>query len=247
MKKQRPREQKDFSLELKSVDDGAGTFTGYLSVFNVLDLGKDIVEPGAFKKTITEQGGCVPMLWQHKSDQIIGMLYLEEDSHGLRVTKGDLFTDELEKAREAYGIVKRFHAAGKSMGMSIGYEDMMTEPRDKNGIRRLKQLRLLEGSLVTFAMCQEAQTDGVKADITEEELKVGRRISAITRDQIAMTIAQQRESIQNLEALLTDDDATNAEADVIEEPKAATQEAILPDPLISEEIHLLLRNFKFQL
>ena len=38
----RNRETKDFSLQIKEVDEQTGTFTGYLSVYDVVDAGNDL-------------------------------------------------------------------------------------------------------------------------------------------------------------------------------------------------------------
>ena len=46
------RECKTFPFKLKNSDDGQGIIEGYLSVFNVVDQGKDRVIKGAFKRTI---------------------------------------------------------------------------------------------------------------------------------------------------------------------------------------------------
>jgi phage head maturation protease len=40
--------------QIKMLDDGAGTFSGYLAVFNNEDLGGDKIAPGAFTKTLSE-------------------------------------------------------------------------------------------------------------------------------------------------------------------------------------------------
>ena len=45
-----------------------GSFAGSLAVYNNIDLGGDLIEPGAFTKTIKEHGDQVPLLWQHKPD-----------------------------------------------------------------------------------------------------------------------------------------------------------------------------------
>lgn len=146
---------KDFKLEIKAVGDD-GTFEGFLSVYNVVDLGNDLVEPGAFSKTIQENGGVVPMLWQHKSDSPIGDLRLEDTKDGLKVY--GTFLLEVNQAREAYALVK----ARIVKGLSIGYNTVKAV--SVNGVRHLKELKLLEGSVVTFPMLPVAQIASVKAE-----------------------------------------------------------------------------------
>ena len=154
---------KDFRFELKALAED-GTFEGYLSVFNVVDLGNDVVEPGAFTKTIQEQKGIVPLLWQHQTDKPIGTLSLQEDQYGLKVA-GKLLLD-VQQGREAYTLVK----SGVIKGLSIGFEAIKKQV-DK-GIRRLKEIRLYEGSIVTFPMLPIAQITAVKsADMKSDFLE----------------------------------------------------------------------------
>ncbi len=147
---------KDFKFELKSVA-ADGTFEGYLSVFDVVDLGGDLVEKGAFTKTIKEApDGFVPMLWQHDSKRPIGKLFLTEDDYGLKV-RGEL-TLAVGQAQEAYELLK----AGVIRGLSIGFKTIRKATVE--GVRRLKEIQLFEGSVVTFPMLPLAQITSVKAD-----------------------------------------------------------------------------------
>lgn len=145
--------RKDLSLEVKAVGDD-GTFQGFLSVYDVIDLGNDVVKKGAFTKTIQDNKGKVTMLWQHKSDQPIGTLELTDTEAGLEV-KGT-FLLEVKQAREAYALVK----AGVIRGLSIGYDAVQKNIKD--GIRFLTEIKLWEGSVVTFPMLPIAQISSVK-------------------------------------------------------------------------------------
>ena len=140
-------------MEIKEIA-ADGSFTGLLSVYNVVDLGKDLVEPGAFTKTIKDHGNEVPMLWQHKPDVPIGTLTLQDGADALHV-KGQLLM-ELPEAKKAYLLIK----ARIVRGLSIGF-DTVKEVLD-GGIRRLKELRLYEGSIVTFPMNEAALITNVK-------------------------------------------------------------------------------------
>ncbi len=147
------KHKSNLRMEIKEIS-ADGSFTGMLSVYNVVDLGKDLVEPGAFTKTIKDHGNEVPMLWQHKPDVPIGTLTLEDGPDALRV-KGQLLM-ELPEAKKAYLLIK----ARIVRGLSIGF-DTVKEVLD-GGIRRLKELRLYEGSIVTFPMNEAAQITSVK-------------------------------------------------------------------------------------
>lgn len=154
-------ETKDFSLELKLEElTEDGQFEGYASVFNNVDAHGDIIEPGAFKKTIREQKGQVPILWQHDPYEPIGIsLELEEDDHGLR-TRGQLVLDT-QRGAEAYALLKRQALRGLSIGYSaIKY---LIEREDPDVRRRLKELRLWEYSPVTFPANRLAVVGTVKS------------------------------------------------------------------------------------
>jgi len=55
---------KTFPLEIKDVDT-QGTIRGYASTFGNVDLGLDIVDKGAFKKSLKENSGVFPILADH--------------------------------------------------------------------------------------------------------------------------------------------------------------------------------------
>jgi len=152
-------------LEIKEIADN-GSFEGLLSPYGNVDGGGDVVEPGAYTKTLKERGDKVPLLWQHKQDTPIGELTLEDRPEGLWC-KGQLMMED-PWAQRAYLYIK----ARIVKGLSIGYE-VVKGPVEK-GIRRLKELRLYEGSVVTFAMNELAlitavkAAEGLKGDFNEE-------------------------------------------------------------------------------
>jgi HK97 family phage prohead protease len=152
-----------FALEAKSVAETKeetgefGTFRGYGSVFNNLDQDYDVVRPGAFKSTLERQPR-IKMLWQHRASEIIGsFISLHEDDKGLLVEgRINLGT---EKGREAYALLK----AGDMDGLSIGYRVKDFEVDTKTGVRFLKDLDLMEISLVTMPANQRALVTDVKS------------------------------------------------------------------------------------
>lgn len=152
-------------FEIKEIS-AEGSFEGLLSPYGNLDLTGDVVEPGAFTKTLKDHGNTVPMLYQHKTDRPIGELTLEDRPEGLWC-KGQLLM-ALPDAQHAYLLIK----ARIVKGLSIGYDSV----RDaiEGGVRHLKEIRLWEGSVVTFPANLQALITTVKArketkdDFTEE-------------------------------------------------------------------------------
>lgn len=144
---------KTFKFEIKQYGE-PGTFEGLASTYGNVDLGGDIVEPGAFYKTIQDKGGNFPILWQHNSDKPIGIGKVSDSANGL-VIKGELVL-ESPTAREAYALLK----AGVLKGLSIGYDKVRDEV--KGAVRHLTELKLWEVSLVTFPMNEMAMVSAVK-------------------------------------------------------------------------------------
>ena len=60
-------ERKTLPFSLKQEPDSllAGVVEGYAAVFGNVDDGNDLIDPGAFAKTITENGGRIKMGWHH--------------------------------------------------------------------------------------------------------------------------------------------------------------------------------------
>ncbi|MGL5936982.1 MAG: HK97 family phage prohead protease, partial [Cetobacterium sp.] len=144
----------------------SGTFTGVLSAYGNVDYGNDVVEQGAYRKTIAENPS-IKMLWQHNPDEVIGVLSLKDSSEGLLVEGKLNLDDSVPRAKQAHSTMKFLQGHGLTMGLSIGYEVIKREVKD--GIRYLKELRLREGSIVTEPMNQLCVVTDVKAADVEEK------------------------------------------------------------------------------
>lgn len=142
-------------FELKSLD-GAGEFIGMASVFGVLDSQGDVVEKGAFSRSLKERGVTVPLLWQHQQSEPIGVGNLRETDRGLEIV-GKLALD-VAKAREAYSLLKL-----KALrGLSIGFKVVRHAWDAGRSARRLAEVKLYEVSLVTFPANELATVESVK-------------------------------------------------------------------------------------
>ena len=154
---------RDFHFQIKAVEKN-GFFSGYGSVFGVVDSYREIVAPGAFSASLATRaasGRKLPILWQHRSDQPLGVYEVaKEDATGLYL-EGRLLVDDVVQAREAHALMK----AGALTGLSIGYYVQADEYDEKERIRTLTKLALEETSLVTFPANDEARVDSVKSRI----------------------------------------------------------------------------------
>lgn len=179
-------EHKSFAFETSSVDLEEGIFDGYASTFGVVDEYDDVVEPGAFVKTIQERGHRVKVCWQHQWDNPIGRPLLMEEHGRERLPEtllarspeatGGLFvrgkislttqgTDTLILMRD--GVVDE---------LSIGYDPVKSDYSKLDGktrLRHLREVRLWEFSPVTWGANHAAVITAVKRlglpdDVMEE-------------------------------------------------------------------------------
>lgn len=154
---------RDFGIEIKELSD-EGTFTGYGSVFGNVDSYGDKIVPGAFGQTLAKhrrEGSKVPMLWQHMSEEPIGVWTdLVEDGKGLRA-HGQLILG-VPRAASTYQLMKQ----SAIRGLSIGYT--VNEADTDGNVRLLKEVELWEISVVTFPANRRATVDSVKSNRFEE-------------------------------------------------------------------------------
>ncbi len=152
------RQHKRVDLALEDVS-GDGSFAGYASLFGAVDLGRDVIEPGAFAASLKRRGASeVRMLYQHDPDQPIGRwLSIREDQRGLHV-EGKLALG-VARAREVHELMK----SGALDGLSIGFQTLRARNEAKAGVRRILSADLWEISVVTFPMQPGARVTAVKA------------------------------------------------------------------------------------
>lgn len=176
-------EHKAFPFLTASVDLVQGLFEGYASTFGVVDEYDDVVEPGAFLKTIQEMGQRVKICWQHQWDNPIGRPVLMEE-HGRERLPATL----LARAPEATGgLFVQGQISPTTQGtdalillrdgvvdeLSIGYDPIKTDYSERDGkarLRHLREIRLWEFSPVTWGANHAAVITGVKAVVPFQDL-----------------------------------------------------------------------------
>jgi len=189
-----------FESEIKA-ESSKGVFTGYGSIFGNEDQGNDIMQKGAFTKSLVNRPvSKVKMLYQHKTDEPIGVFTdMYEDSKGLFV-KGQLAMGT-QKGREAYELLKM----GALDGMSIGFRadpEKQGYNENKRGVRTLKEVDLMEISLVTFPMNESALIETVKGNaknIREWE-KILREAGGLSRTEAKIGAKALSESLSQRDA-----------------------------------------------
>lgn len=162
----------DFDLKELTAE---GEFEGYASTFGNVDQGRDVVEMGAFTKSLARRPAKkVKMLLYHDTRRPCGVWdSISEDSKGLKV-KGRVLLSTRD-GKDAYELMR----AGALDAMSIGYRTLTDEYDRTANVRRLKELDLFEVSIVTFPMNERATIGGVKQTLSPQQL---RELEAALRD-----------------------------------------------------------------
>lgn len=199
----------DFRFELKALANRE--FEGHGSVFRNVDLGGDIVVPGAFRTSLADhkKAGTMPlMFWMHQADQVPGKWTdMHEDEKGLYV-KGALADTQL--GNEMHTLMGMKAVRGLSIGYSLsGRRDAdgsrLDRDWDEDGNRLLKELDLWEVSIVSLAMNPLARIESAKARLSES----GEYVPTIREVERSLREAGYSKSISRFMAskLFDDDDA----------------------------------------
>jgi len=151
----------------KDKDKDKGMFEGYASVFGNKDLGNDVIEKGAFMRSLRRKGPKkIKMLYQHDTKEPIGVFdKVMEDQNGLYV-KGRLAMGT-QKGKEVYELMKMGAIDGLSVGYRVDAKNHHYDERRK--YRVLKEVDLMEISAVTFPMNPRARIQAVKSDMSVRE------------------------------------------------------------------------------
>jgi HK97 family phage prohead protease len=155
---------KDLTTEAVSdVDKVKGIVTGYFSIFNNVDTDGDIIMPGAYKKTLKENGpnaerSRILHLYMHDPYKVLAKPnILKEDKKGLyfesQISQTSLGKDVLQLYLDK---VLTEH--------SIGYQIVKREVDESSETQKLIELKLWEGSTVSWGANMEALVETVKGD-----------------------------------------------------------------------------------
>lgn len=155
-------EDAKLSVTVGDDSDGAGILQGYASVFGNVDTGGEVVEKGAFAKTLKERlkKGMIKLFDSHLifqgTDAVIGVVNeAEEDEYGLK------FSARFSGTRRAQDVRTKVKE-GILNALSFGYDVVKDALDDEKKIRFLRELKLYEVSVVPWGMNPKAQISGVK-------------------------------------------------------------------------------------
>ncbi len=155
-------EYKDISTPgiITDINTKDGIIEGYFSVFGNVDSDGEMVMPGAFTKTLLENGSRIRHVWQHDLTQVLSRPGLSQDNIGLKFkstfSKTTLGKDTLLLYED--GVIDEH---------SFGYETI--KKQKKSSYNELIELRVWEGSTVTLGANPYAK-GGMAKGMTKEYL-----------------------------------------------------------------------------
>jgi len=148
--------------QAEEVEEGMFTFEGFASTFGNLDLDSDVIDKGAFRKSL---GRRVPkLLWQHSMDEPLGVFStIEERESGLFVTAKMPLDDTFVSGRVVPQV-----KVGSITSMSIGFFITESTFNRETEIRTIHEVELFEISLVSIpANPQAVITSFKRADMDD--------------------------------------------------------------------------------
>lgn len=197
-------------MELKELND-KGRFIGHASVYGNTDDGGDVVVAGALRKTVQDNEGKFPLMYNHR--ETIGVSNVEDSPKSL-ITEGFINLNLVE-GQKVYTNMEFFKSRGHSFGMSIGYAAIGDKIQRKNGVRYLHEIVLYETTVTESPMNRAARVTDVKSLLELlQEVKIGRRFSSATRAKIEGLVNEFQSLLAEAESTESDDGA-----DMIEEPQ----------------------------
>lgn len=179
-------------FEVKFVDEAnkaAGSFEGYGAVYGNLDSHEDMIEPGAFAKSLLDReraGRSLPPMYKmhgamtgNRHEPIGVWDAMSEDANGLHV-KGRLIGLDTEQGKWTYAQLKE----GALKGLSIGYRVPPHGARKGSGRpgepkRVIKMAALREVSLVDEPSNALARVYAMKSLMAGDETALADEIKTI--------------------------------------------------------------------
>jgi len=131
-------EFKQLSYSLKDLNETKGEVYAYANVYNNEDSDKDISAPGSFDKTVNENFKRIRVLKDHNPTMMIGVPLMidTKDSYGLLThTK---FNMNKDLGRDMFTDVKLMHDSGLNAELSIGYQVIQRDTKNKSVITEYK-------------------------------------------------------------------------------------------------------------
>lgn len=153
-------EFKQLSYNLKDLDEQKGVVIAYANAYDFKDSDGDISAQGSFDKTVSENFKRIRVLKDHNPTLMVGVpLAIDtKDSYGLLTTSQ--FNMKKDLGKDMFTDVKLMHDNGLNAELSIGYQVMQRDAKNKSLITEYK---LMEYSFLSSWAANELSTvQGIK-------------------------------------------------------------------------------------
>lgn len=149
---------KNIAQTIKDVDVKQGIVTGYFSKFGNIDSDGDIIQKGAYTKTISESFTRIKHLLDHDRTKVVGVLQvLKEDDFGLYY--------ESKAGRHTLGIDFLLMAEDGIISEHSVCIYPIKQMKGDNGANIITEVRMFEGSsLQTWGANEHTPLTGIKSD-----------------------------------------------------------------------------------
>lgn len=177
------QEHRFFPAAVKQIDEARGVVEAVVAVMGNIDLGHDVIHPGAFTKTLAENGNKIRVLDNHNAASVMDVIgkavevreidadalpamlrQMYPEATGGLYTKTQYMMDD-ERSRAVFNRVKEGLIDEYSIGydpIKVDYETVEDEDGKEKQVRHLRELRLWEYSPVIFAMNPATATVAAK-------------------------------------------------------------------------------------
>jgi HK97 family phage prohead protease len=150
-------------LELKAIDD-KGSFQGIACKYNNVDSANDRLLKSAGKLNNNKE---VPILYQHEVNDVIGKGTLSDGQEGIMLS-AKLFLEKDDSGNMIFPLAHKAYELAKKglLKLSIGYRTNDSQYKTEGGktVRELKDIEVMETSMVLFACNEKAVITSVKQE-----------------------------------------------------------------------------------
>lgn len=235
------------------MEDGSRIITVYYSAFGNVDSDGDVIVPGAFTKTLKENGpnakNRIWHLFNHSTDKPIAKPFeIMEDGFGL---KARVKMPNTTLGNDTYELYKEGHITEHS----IGFQTIKSQA--KSGYNEINEIKLFEGSSVLWGANANTPTVGVKSQIKSVLVdEMGKTIKSLRNghftDETFELLELKLKQLQQYLAEMEDEESVDPE----EQPQPSSEgEVEMPedealeeeeDPMVSIEVEVnnYLKSFK---
>ena len=237
--------------------DDSRTITVYYSAFGNVDSDGDIIVPGAFTKSIKENGpqgkNRIWHLFNHSTDKPVSKpRELVEDAFGLKAVVN---MPNTTLGRDTYELYKDGHITEHS----IGFQTVKSREISM-GATEITEIKLFEGSSVLWGANSNTPTVMVKSEIKSTLIdEIAKTIKSLRNgfytDETFGLLELKLKQLQQYLAEMEDEDSVTSEQQPptdfpgeLQTPEEDAQEALdeEEDPMVSVEIEInkYLQSFK---